>query len=1043
MASYNALNGLSGKNTRKLAAAILVLLLLHSAIIPPPLTRSVDSIDEEVKKYLLNGETITEKRSLKIGNIELIVYYLSSGHYIIYSRNHSSVVLGNEWMTIPNADSLALQLISLIVYSKHEPLKEDFNNIHNYYNLVEHWNQWYKTGLQLYEREKWWTIFINVGAGIVLAALIPPAGVIGWALLIAACTLDLISDLNKLQEKFKLTPEKYPKLFWALAIMPGFDDEALKELENTLKRTTDEKYRDLIKEIRDGLDLLDKSSDLIGYIFMVAYTTAASNPGLIREVERLVGEWVLRSAGTYFLFRNSPDPIVFTEYSRLSSQLWSGQLQPMELNAFIKAYALNTLRNIALGSLISIVKDYLVSLNDDLTTFLGLHTSHSLVARELYNSMYHKLHKLYNHEEVPALENVLLFLYLKHLLYMVLIEYCEGVLSLSDKTLGKMYSEVLRLWDVSDPTEIRNRFQNMLEEYENARDSVIAKIIGYTCLVYDEFTRYRMSMARRRGEIEPVEGGVKVFLVIDVSGSMADQFKGARKIDAAKQAAKSFVSLMSKHDQAGLVKFSTVAELESDLTSDKSALYKAIDGLEPGGRTAIGDGLWLALDRLEAVTGARAIILLTDGMHNAGKHTPEEAATRAKSLGIRVYTLGFGEKGDIDEERMKKVAEMTGGQYFYSPSPEDLRMLYISLSQMISGVSAERIVLDSIKAGEVKEYVATVNTGEPYLGVKLSYSGSKLSVELVSPNGYKLSFYESNVVYTEDVGYISVSVHNPEVGNWKVRIRGVETPQQGLEYQMVLLKPSVTTYVDRLDLKLRVGESKEVVLKLKATMDLPSLNVSVVGNVKDVITSVEPQQVFNVKKGQDIPVKIKFTAPRSPSLWLYSGGLAVTVAASRVYIPVTVTFDALFATAIVNTTRLRPGKAFEVVVRVFNIEGNVVKAASVTATIEGNMHVFKDRGDGYYTAVLTGLDAGVHKLDIYVMKEGYLPITYPLHVTVFLLGDINFDWKVDYKDIAILVSSYGSIIGQPEYNYDADVNEDGIIDYRDLAIVVTEYGKKM
>ncbi|MEM4005900.1 MAG: dockerin type I domain-containing protein, partial [Desulfurococcaceae archaeon] len=132
-----------------------------------------------------------------------------------------------------------------------------------------------------------------------------------------------------------------------------------------------------------------------------------------------------------------------------------------------------------------------------------------------------------------------------------------------------------------------------------------------------------------------------------------------------------------------------------------------------------------------------------------------------------------------------------------------------------------------------------------------------------------------------------------------------------------------------------------------------------------------------------------------------------------------------------------------VVVRAFNIEGKAVKGASTTATIGGKVHLLEDRGDGSYATVITGLDAGVHKIDINVVKEGYLPFTYPLRLTVILLGDINLDWKVDYRDIAILTSAYGSMIGQPEYNYDTDINEDGTVDYKDLAILIANYGKKV
>ncbi|MEM4005157.1 MAG: hypothetical protein QXM43_05935 [Desulfurococcaceae archaeon] len=65
-------------------------------------------------------------------------------------------------------------------------------------------------------------------------------------------------------------------------------------------------------------------------------------------------------------------------------------------------------------------------------------------------------------------------------------------------------------------------------------------------------------------------------------------------------------------------------------------------------------------------------------------------------------------------------------------------------------------------------------------------------------------------------------------------------------------------------------------------------------------------------------------------------------------------------------------------------------------------------------------------------KEGYLPTTYSLRLTVILFGDIKTCWKVDYRDIAILTSAYGSMISQPEYNYGAYVDEDVTVNYKDL-----------
>lgn len=1024
---------------KKLSSMLLVILIV-SAIIPS--TRSIDDVEEKVKIYLLEGERVTEKRKLSFGNIELTIYYLSSGHYIVYSHNHDKVVLGDEWLLEPYADDQALQLISLLVYDKVSPLKDDFDNLLKYRLLSFYWNLSYVKGLQIAEGEKWKIFFINVGATIVLIVLVPPVGVVGWLLLAASFTTNLLSDINRLQAKFKLTPEMCPRLFRALALLPAHNDEALQEFKKLIDSITDPKFKEHIEKIRRGVDALDKSLDIAGYVFMIAYAHAVASQEFVSHVRSPLGEAVVKT-GAYLIFRNSPDPIgKFNTFSDLSSGLWSGSTSAYDLSALISDYAMRTLKNIAISSIINTAKDYVISLGDDLRTFLGFHTMLSLIARDLSNIIYHKTIKLINGEEAPTLNSLATYSLLKYLLFTTLLEYSEGVLELSDQTIGKMYGEILSLWGSNDIDSIRKKFKELKNEYSRLINLTNEKFIEYSCTVYVEFDKYRAEMARRRGR-KPVESGVQVFLVIDTSGSMADEFRGQRKIDAAKAAAKDFVSLISRDDRVGIVKFSTSAELVSDLTNDKSSLVRAIDKLMPGGRTAIGDGIWLALDQLETATGLRAVILLTDGIHNAGVRTPEEAARRARSLGIPIYTLGFGEKQDIDEATMRTVAEMTGGQYFYSPGPDDLRKLYIILSQRISGYLAERVMIDKVRAGEVKTITTTVPRGTPYLGIRLSYSGSKLSLELVSPSGYTLSLRESNVVYIEESDYVFVSVYNPEVGDWRIHVRGVATPPEGLEYRMVVLKPSVSTNVDMLDLKMKVGESREITVKLKATMDLALLELAVVGSVIDLVESIEPRRVTNVKEGQEIPVRIRFTVPASPSAWSYSGGIQITAAASKIYLPITVTLDALFAAAFINATELKPGRAAQVIVTAVDVAGRAVTGARVTTTLGGKTYTFEDRGDGSYSAVLTGLREGIHTLTISVVKEGYLPVIYSFQITVRLPGDINRDWVVDYRDIAILVAIYGSGIGDPFYNLDADINEDGVIDYRDLALLIGNYGAKV
>ena len=119
--------------------------------------------------------------------------------------------------------------------------------------------------------------------------------------------------------------------------------------------------------------------------------------------------------------------------------------------------------------------------------------------------------------------------------------------------------------------------------------------------------------------------------------------------------------------------------------------------------TAVGSGLATAVNRLEASDAkSKIVILLTDGQNNSGKVPPLVAAETAKTLGYRVYTIGAGTRGsapfpqldafgrrvyvsmpvDIDEETLRRVAEITGGRYFRATDTPSLQQIYDEIDQL-------------------------------------------------------------------------------------------------------------------------------------------------------------------------------------------------------------------------------------------------------------------------------------------------------------------------------------------------------------------------
>jgi Ca-activated chloride channel homolog len=238
--------------------------------------------------------------------------------------------------------------------------------------------------------------------------------------------------------------------------------------------------------------------------------------------------------------------------------------------------------------------------------------------------------------------------------------------------------------------------------------------------------------------------GIAIEMCIDRSGSMnAKDFeldgKPVTRLQVVKKTFRQFVDggngLAGRHDDLiGLIDFGGYVEVKCPLTLDHGAVNQLLDTVviaEPvvdaAGRivnprllqedqsTAIGDALATAVDRLkEAKAKSKIIILLSDGVSNAGVLTPEQAAELAKTYGIKVYTIGIGSTKPIavpttdlfgrtimmptriefDEQALREIADATGGQYFNAEDTESLREVYAAIDQLEKTVSEGRIYTD-------------------------------------------------------------------------------------------------------------------------------------------------------------------------------------------------------------------------------------------------------------------------------------------------------------------------------------------------------------
>lgn len=222
-------------------------------------------------------------------------------------------------------------------------------------------------------------------------------------------------------------------------------------------------------------------------------------------------------------------------------------------------------------------------------------------------------------------------------------------------------------------------------------------------------------LAAARPELigDPIEvpmSGRDLMLAVDLSGSMnRDDMelngRPATRLEVLKVVFDDFVQRRSG-DRVGLILFGTNAYLKAPLTFDLHTVNRLMQETPlgiAGGRTAIGDGIGLAVKHLrDRPAENRVLVLMTDGANNSGELEPLKAAELAIHAGVRIHTIGFGSddlqahrfyggsfgeqmvnpSADMDEEAMREVAKLTGGQYFRARRSEELLEIYRGLNAL-------------------------------------------------------------------------------------------------------------------------------------------------------------------------------------------------------------------------------------------------------------------------------------------------------------------------------------------------------------------------
>ncbi|HIE45230.1 MAG TPA: VWA domain-containing protein [Flavobacteriaceae bacterium] len=200
--------------------------------------------------------------------------------------------------------------------------------------------------------------------------------------------------------------------------------------------------------------------------------------------------------------------------------------------------------------------------------------------------------------------------------------------------------------------------------------------------------------------------GIDIVMAIDVSASMLAKDLKPNRLEALKKVANNFVT-KRPNDRIGIVVYAGESFTQTPITSDKRIIKNTIRSLKWGqldGGTAIGMGLGSSVNRLkDSKAKSKVIILLTDGVNNSGNIDPKTATELAKSLNIKVYTIGLGTNGtalspvakgmdgkfifrntpvEIDEKLLKYIAKETKGKYFRATSNSKLNKIYDEINKL-------------------------------------------------------------------------------------------------------------------------------------------------------------------------------------------------------------------------------------------------------------------------------------------------------------------------------------------------------------------------
>ncbi|HET7743117.1 MAG TPA: VWA domain-containing protein [Gaiellaceae bacterium] len=231
-----------------------------------------------------------------------------------------------------------------------------------------------------------------------------------------------------------------------------------------------------------------------------------------------------------------------------------------------------------------------------------------------------------------------------------------------------------------------------------------------------------VGVARPHANVKVKREEATVILAMDTSRSMGATDVSPTRLDAARAAAKAFVSKVPGKFRIGVVSFATRAVVGLPPTADRSLVDASLDTLKPGEGTAIGDGVALSVQlgqkirEQDGTSPPKAVVLISDGAREGGRVSPAAAAARARAQHVPVYSVLVGTQNGVVHAKLtggfdqiirvpaspgtlEEIAKTSGGQFFTAPSTDRLRQVYEDLGSRLGTRTESREITDWFAAG--------------------------------------------------------------------------------------------------------------------------------------------------------------------------------------------------------------------------------------------------------------------------------------------------------------------------------------------------------